>query len=71
MTQQQIEAAVCLATGEDLCEIQRLGFSLADPVDVDFDPEPYEAPSVIDWDALDLTRQVALLPERPFQRIAG
>jgi len=40
MTQSQLDAAVALATGEDLHTIGRLGFSLADPEVVQFDPEP-------------------------------
>ncbi len=42
MTQSQLDAAVALATGEDLDTISRLGFSLADPEVVQFDPEPYD-----------------------------
>lgn len=51
MTQSDIDHAVACATGEDLSEIKRRGFSIADPVDVDFDPEPdIRPPQVIDWD---------------------
>ena len=41
MTQKQLNELVAQATGEDLDEIQRRGFSIADPVEANFDPEPY------------------------------
>ncbi|UUO07875.1 hypothetical protein M4951_06060 [Blastopirellula sp. J2-11] len=51
MTQTEIARAVSSATGEDLAEIRRRGFSLADPFDVNFDPEPDDvATQIIDWD---------------------
>ena len=49
MTQMEIDSAVAMATGESVCEIQQLGFSLADPLEVDFDPEE-RRPLVLDWD---------------------
>ena len=42
MTQKQLNELVAQATGEDLNEIQRRGFSIADPVEANFDPEPYD-----------------------------
>lgn len=59
MTQQQLDEAVALATGEDMREVRHLGFSLADPADVVFDPEPWMPPQTVDWDQLDLERNVA------------
>ena len=50
MTQIEIDRHVAGATGETLREIRRRGFSLADPVDPAFDPEPSDHASVIDWD---------------------
>jgi len=51
MTQQDLDRAVSAATGEELREIRRRGFSIVDPADVDFDPEPDDLPAqVIDWD---------------------
>jgi hypothetical protein len=41
MTQQQLNQLVAHATGEDLDEIERRGFSIADPEEANFDPEPY------------------------------
>ncbi len=49
MSQHAIEVAVAMATGESLAVIQRCGFSVADPVDVNFEPEP-RRPLVFDWD---------------------
>ena len=53
MTQQELDRQVALATGDSLCEIRRLGFSIADPMDVDFDPEPTDPlDKYLDWDEL-------------------
>jgi hypothetical protein len=51
MTQAQINRAVACATGESPREIARLGFSMADVADVDFDREPSDQPpAMIEWD---------------------
>jgi len=51
MTQHDLNSAVALVTGESLCEIRRRGFSIADPREVRFDPEPDQLiPQMIDWD---------------------
>ena len=50
MTQNHIDSAVARATGESLATIRRRGFSLADPEQVDHDPEPCALPQTIDWD---------------------
>ena len=60
MTQTQLDQQVANATGEDLREIQFRGFSLADPMTVNFDPEPCDLPpQILDWDQVDLERNVA------------
>jgi hypothetical protein len=52
MRQNELDLAVAKVTGESICEIARMGFSLANPVVVDFDPEPaVRPPLIIDWDA--------------------
>lgn len=52
MTQQELDRLVADATGEEVGEIRHLGFSVADPCDVYFDPEPNELPAqVIGWDS--------------------
>jgi len=58
MTQQELERELCAATGEGLSNIRRLGFSLADPMEVDFDPEPYDLPQIVDWDGVECRRNV-------------
>jgi hypothetical protein len=64
MTQQQLDRAVAKATGESLCEIRHRGFSIADPADVAFDPEPEDLPpQFIDWDDYQ-----AVEPARPCRR---
>ena len=66
MTQQELDCAVAEATGETLCDVSRMGFSLADPNDVAFDPEPYEPvdeiEKYIDWDDLDAERNASVIP---------
>ena len=64
MTQCDIDEAVASVTGEDLSEIQRRGFSIADQLNANFDPEPYEqSPNFVDWDELDLQNNVALFAQ--------
>ena len=66
MTHTELNRAVAEATGETVSTIVEMGFSLADPVDVDHDPEPavfdneLEA-KFIDWDRLDAERYVPLV----------
>ena len=45
MTQQQLDREVARATGETLNEIRHLGFSIAEPREFHFDPEPAELAS--------------------------
>ena len=70
MTQNQLNQLVADATGEDVCEIESRGFSLADPLEIDFDPEPYAPPRIVDWDRLDVERNVPVFDQRPFRRVA-
>jgi hypothetical protein len=51
MSQQELEIAVAAATGETLATIRDLGFAIADPFDVNYDPEP-RRPLVFDWDSM-------------------
>ena len=51
MSQSEIDQAVAAATGESIGTIHDLGFGLADPLDVYFDPEP-RGPLVFDWDSM-------------------
>ena len=39
MTQRELDREVANATGETVSEIRHLGFSIADPDEVTFDPE--------------------------------
>jgi hypothetical protein len=58
MNQSRLDRAVARATGETLGTISRLGFSIADPKSVNYDPEPSRrATQVVDWDELDARRQ--------------
>lgn len=64
MTQSEVDCAVAAATGEDLSDVRRMGFSIADPINVNFDPEPYYPPQIVDWDELELERNVAVFDQR-------
>ena len=60
MNQSQLNHAVARATGESRDTIHRIGFSIADPESVHYDPEPSRRrPQVIDWDDLDARRRAA------------
>ncbi|QDU05448.1 hypothetical protein V6x_51850 [Gimesia chilikensis] len=65
MTQQDLDQAVAAATGEDVRAIRQRGFSLANPLKVNFDPEPdLRPPQSVDWDELSLQQNVALFAQR-------
>ena len=55
MTQCELDDAVAMATGESATLIHHRGFSIADPFEVDHDPEP-RRPLVFDWDSMSPTR---------------
>jgi hypothetical protein len=62
MTQHALNRLVAAATGESRRTVAGLGFSLANPVVVEHDPEPYdELASYVDWDEVDAERY-ALCP---------
>ena len=61
MTQAELNREVARATGETITEIGHRGFSLVNPDEVSFDPEPDDAGRYVDWDAVDAERY-ALLP---------
>ena len=61
MTQSELDRAVARATGENLRVISCLGFTLADPVFVEHDPEPCDIEDkTVDWDAVDAERCLAV-----------
>jgi hypothetical protein len=51
MSQPEINAAVAAATGESRTTIHHLGFGIADPLEVAYDPEP-RGPLIFDWDTM-------------------
>ena len=54
MTQNETNRAVASVTGETVSTVALLGFSVADPDAVDYDPEPSDIEDrIIDWDARD------------------
>ena len=56
MTQAELNMAVAIATGETCHTINQLGFSLADPIEPHFDPEPYDVDKFLDWDEVQQCR---------------
>ncbi len=66
MTQTELNRAVAKATRETVSTIAEMGFSIANPIDVEHDPEPtvfgneLEA-KFIDWDRRDAERYVPLV----------
>ncbi len=69
MTQTEIDAAVSQATGEDHRQVRQRGFSIADPDEVNFDPEPDQLPpNIIDWDELDLLHNCTWSSQRTRER---
>lgn len=63
MTQTELNRAVACATGETVSEISSRGFSSLpdDPYDCGFEP--------IDWDSIDQSRNVAVLPSRNLSHV--
>ena len=63
MSPRALHAAIARATGEDVREIRRRGFSIVNP-GARFDPEPDRRPhQILDWDQLDLRRNVTLVDQ--------
>ncbi len=63
MTQAELNRAVAQVTGESLCTVSGLGFSVADPDAVDYDPEPSDIEDlIVVWDELDARRNTPLVP---------
>lgn len=56
MTQSQIDRGVARATGETASTIRRMGFGIADPTNVCYDPEPLVRPRIVNGDRLDARR---------------
>jgi hypothetical protein len=53
MKQEKINRLVARATGEDLREIRRMGFTIADPARVGYEPEPKQRRfRTLDWDVV-------------------
>jgi hypothetical protein len=51
MSQRELNEAIARATGESLSVVRDHGFSVADPLDVNFDPEA-RRPLMFDWDSM-------------------
>ena len=62
MTQAELNCAVAQVTGESLCTVSELGFTIADPEMTDYDPEPSDIEDmIVDWDELDARRNTPLV----------
>jgi hypothetical protein len=60
MNQAQLNRQVARVTGESRRTINSLGFSIADPLDVRFDPEPTDVAKFLDWDRVARRRHARL-----------
>jgi hypothetical protein len=61
MTQAELNRAVSRATGETVTTIRSLGFDIADPDVVSYDPEPADLDArVVDFDELAARRELSL-----------
>jgi hypothetical protein len=61
MTQAELNRAVSRATGETVTTIRNLGFDIADPDVVSYDPEPFDLDArVVDFDELAARRELSL-----------
>ena len=61
MKQEKINRMVARATGEELREIRRMGFTIADPARVGYDPEPKQRRfRTLDWDVVKRERSNAI-----------
>jgi hypothetical protein len=60
LSQSDLERLVAAATGESPRTVRELGFSLADPLTVAFDPEPSGTAPYLDWDGVDDRRYAEL-----------
>lgn len=65
MTQAQLDREVARATSEDVCEISRRGFSPLTFGPLEREPEEM----IVDWDELQLARNVSLV-EQPESELA-
>ena len=64
MKRRDLNSAVAAATGEDVREIRRRGFSMLNLRQRDFDPEPdNRTPQSVDWDRLDQRRNFAVFEQ--------
>lgn len=63
MTQSEIDRAVATATGETVHTVSVLGFTIADPEIVEYDPDPCDIEDlIVDWDELDAQYNMPLVP---------
>jgi isopentenyl phosphate kinase len=62
MPQDVLDAEVALATGEELDMISRHGFVPLTFGPVELEHEDFHEPQVVDWDQLDLERNVSIFP---------
>lgn len=59
MKQSQLDRAVARATGESPETINQMGFSIADPDSVHYDPEPSKRPPLVETNDRDAQRRAA------------
>ena len=71
MNQRTINRLVSKATGENMREVRRMGFSIADPYRVQYDPDSRaKRGRMIDWDDIQNHPKGAINLQRPWKRLA-
>lgn len=70
MNQRELHRVIAQRTGETVSEIARRGFSLADPLNPDHDPEPLDETQYIDWDQLTLEKNTSVV-DQPTGSLVG
>lgn len=72
MTQTELDTSVARVTGESLRRIRRMGFSLASPKQICFDPEPdMLPPQCVQWDEVYAADPPRISRRRKPKRVAA
>ncbi len=63
MTQNDLNRSVAAATGETISDIAHFGFVPLTPSCQEYEPDDEQLECYLDWDEIDLHRNVQLLPQ--------
>ena len=71
MTQNDLNREVAAATGETVAEISRRGFQPLTPAPYEIEADDEVLDRYLDWDEIDLHRNVRVVEQPPRQVVAG